>query len=137
MPERPTHSIDAFRDLTGSTNGLSTERIVSLLDEADFWDDDVLADVEREYKFNFVRKMLGRLHNDDGQRLFVNVEVDDGKGRKTRVYKNRQRMSVDEFRQAIRYYSKMGHRGLAMARSLATDCSHIHGVQLQLNFPGS
>lgn len=134
MHEHSAHSIEKFRGIVSTMHALPTDKIVEALDRQNFWDTDMLAQVQLDFKRNYVRRMLGRVRNDDGQRLFINIEVADSKGRRTRVYKNREKMSVDEYRQAIAAYCRRGAQGYAVARTLARDCKSIHGVQLRLPF---
>ena len=139
MSEAATTScmtIERFRKLAEGVNGLPTDRIVELLDRHKFWDDDILEAVQLNWKRDYVRKMLGRVKRDDGQRLFINIAVDNGRGRRVRVYKNREQMTVEEFRVAVEYYQKQGLKGIATAKALVRDCKALHGVQLKFAFTG-
>ena len=137
MQVKSSHSIEKFTNIVQEMGAMPTDKIVEALDRQNYWDKDRLELVTLEWKRDFVRKMLGRVRDDSGSRLFHNIEVTDSKGRRSRAYKHRDKMSVDEYKQAIRAYWHRGQQGILAARALIRDCRQVHGVQLRLPFgPG-
>lgn len=136
MQIKSAHSIEKFKNIVGQLSGLPTDKIVEALDRQNYWDKDRLEQVALDWKRSFVRQMLGRVRDDDGARLFHNIEITDARGRRSRAYKHRDKMTVDEYRQTVYAYWQRGQKGIAAARALIRDCKQVHGVQLRLPFAG-
>lgn len=94
-----------FAEIVARIDGwVSTEHIVALCDEGDFWTEEFSRHALLEQKKTRVRNLIASIHTDaNGREIeFLNLSQQDESGQDITVYKQLDLFEIDDFVQVVR-----------------------------------
>jgi hypothetical protein len=124
----------AFVAATRTASWVDIDGLVAMLDAADYWDEDFLADAIDALKKAHARKQIKTIPGSDGLPAYQSVVTTDPMtGGTERRYKQEAMFDRDDYVQTIRYHRQRAEHHLREAAGLAQHGHDRYGLQLGLD----
>lgn len=128
---------DQFVSITQQAGWADIDTLVSMLDEADFWDEAFLQSSIEERKKAYIRRQIKQVKGEDGFPTFASVvSVDPITGKEERRYKQEGMFDRDDYVQVTRYHEQRSQHHMQMAVAYAERGHTRYGLQLTLTMAG-
>jgi hypothetical protein len=112
--------------------------IVEAMEAAHLFDNERQQAVVNKWKKQEARRIVRTLKDDSGWPVYFSIKIDDGAGGTKRVYAQEALFDLEQYKQAINYFSQASVRAAAMANELTRRARAKLGVtghQLRFPFP--
>jgi hypothetical protein len=123
-----------FAEAIDGVNWATTDELVSLLNAAEFWNDEFDQTAISERKKADVRRRIKQLRDEHGNPLYASVSEVDEEGSETRRYKQETLFDVRDYERVVDYHSDRSEYHKHMAVGYAKRCKEKFGVQLKFGF---
>ena len=127
--------IDRFVEAIHVDHWAPIAELVERLDEAGFWDRELMRRAGDAFKRSYVRRMVKRIKDDTGWPVVASIELAQEDGTKQRVYMPETLFKLDDYRQVISYWRNRAHNAIEMANGYTRRARQRFHKQLPLPFP--
>lgn len=125
---------ERFSEIAASLQGWATiDEIVDACNEAGFWGDEFLMEVENAAKKSAARKLMKSLRSGNAPE-WASIVTTDENGDEKRIYKQETLFDVEDYRQVVRYHVNRAKYHRETAQGYADRCETKFNVQLRLAF---
>lgn len=125
-------SHDRFLEATGKARWATIDEFMSMLDDADYWDEEFTSAAVAQRKKIHIRGVIRNLKDKDGWPVFASVVQVDSDGNEVRIYKQETFFDRDDYMQVVSYHVDVVRHHVTMAVGYRNRAKGRYGMQIPL-----